>query len=58
MSKFEQVGVERQLESDSRREALKAFKHSCKVCCYRGIKIECEKCSIFHVHNEVMACFG
>lgn len=57
MTKFEQIGVERQLESDSKREALRSFKHSCEVCCYRGLRIDCDKCSIAHVHNEVIASF-
>lgn len=57
MTKFEQIGVERQLESDSKREALRNFRHSCEVCCYRGIHLNCDKCSIAFVHSEVVACF-
>lgn len=57
MTKFEQIGVERQLESETKREALKNFKHSCEVCCYRGMRIDCERCSIAFVHSEVVACF-
>lgn len=57
MTKFEQIGVERQLESDSKKEALRNFRHSCNVCCYRGMHLNCDKCSIAFVHNEVVACF-
>lgn len=56
MTEFEQIGVERQLESETKREALKNFKRSCEVCCYRGMRIDCERCSIAFVHSEVVAC--
>lgn len=57
MTKFEQIGVERQVECDSKHEALKTFSHSCYVCCCRGMKIDCDRCAIAHVHKEVIACF-
>ena len=57
VTKFEQIGVERQHESESKIEAQKNFSHSCKVCCYRGIQINCDKCAIAFVHNEVSAYF-
>lgn len=57
MTKFEQVGIERQLESDSKKEAIRSFEHSCMVCCYRGIKLDCSKCSIAHVHKQTLASF-
>lgn len=57
MTKFEQIGVERQIDCDSKREALRCFMHSCKVCCYRGMRIDCDKCAIAYVHKEVIACF-
>lgn len=57
MTKFEQIGVERQLESENKKEASQNFHHSCNVCCCRGMRIDCDKCSIAFVHNEVIACF-
>ena len=39
------------------REANKAFNHSCDCCCNRGMKIDCDKCSIAFVHSLVVACF-
>lgn len=57
MTKFEQIGVERQLESDTKAAALYNFKHSCKVCCYRGMKIDCDRCAIAFTNSEVVACF-
>ena len=58
MTKFEQIGVERQLESDSKKEALRNFRHSCNVCCYRGIHLNCDKCSIAEAHKQVVATFN
>ena len=57
MTKFETIGIARQHESDSKRDALKAFKHSCDVCCNRGMRIDCDRCAIAHVHREVVAFF-
>lgn len=57
MTKFEIIGVKRQLESDTKKEAKANFRHSCKVCCYKGMKIDCKQCSIAYTHKEVMAIF-
>ena len=57
MTKFEQIGVNRQYDAESKREAKKAFAHSCHCCCYKGIKLDCDKCSIAHVHSLVIAAF-
>lgn len=57
MTKFEQIGVERQLESENKMWALKNFRHSCNVCCYRGMRIDCDRCSIAFTHNEILAYF-
>lgn len=57
MTRFEEVGVERQLMSDSKARAERAFRHSCELCCYRGFRIDCDRCSIAHTHYEVVAVF-
>lgn len=57
MSKFEQIGIEHQLESSNKYEALKSFKHSCYVCCYKGIHINCDRCGIAETHKELIAYF-
>lgn len=57
MLKFEQIGVERQLESTNKYEALQSFKHSCNVCCYKGIHLECDRCAIAQTHSQVVAYF-
>ena len=58
MTKFEQVGVNYQHDANSILEANKAFKHSCSCCCNKGIKLECDKCAIAHVHDMVLAYFN
>lgn len=57
MTKFEQIGVNRQYDSDSKHEATRAFNRSCEVCCNKGMHITCEKCSIAYVHSLVIATF-
>ena len=58
MTKIEQISVNRQYEDETVREANKAFDHSCDCCCNRGMKIDCERCSIEFVHSLVVACFN
>ena len=57
MTKFEQVGINHQYDAGSKDDAIKAFKHSCNVCCNRGMHIQCDKCGIACVHNLVVATF-
>lgn len=57
MTKFEQIGVERQLDSVSKGDAVKNFRNSCEVCCHKGMWIDCDRCSIAFTHKEVLACF-
>ena len=57
MTKFEQVGVNYQYDADTKEAARRAFRYSCNCCCNRGMKIDCEKCSIAFVHSLVIACF-
>ena len=57
MTKFEQIGVNRQYEAADVHEANKLFAHSCDVCCNKGMHIQCDKCSISYVHSLVVASF-
>lgn len=57
MTKFEQVGVNLQYDADSVRRAKANFKHSCDVCCSRGIRISCDRCAIAATHSMVVAGF-
>lgn len=57
MTKFEQIGVNYQYNAESKKDASKAFQHSCHACCTKGIQISCDKCSIAWVHSLVVATF-
>lgn len=55
LTKFEQVGVNYQLDSASKQEANRNFRYSCRVCCNRGMRIECDRCAISATHDAVVA---
>lgn len=57
MTKFEQVGVNLQNEAESKREASRSFRYSCRVCCERGMRIDCDKCAIAYTHEATVAAF-
>ena len=57
MTKFEQIGVNYQMDSTSKQEAVKCFKFSCNCCCNKGIRIDCDRCQIAQVHYQMMAAF-
>ena len=57
MTKFEQVGVNMQYEATTKEVAIRKFSRSCECCCNKGMRIECNKCSIATVHQLVVASF-
>ena len=57
MTKFEQIGVNMQYESETREKAIKKFSRSCECCCTKGMHISCDMCAIETVHKLVMASF-
>lgn len=57
VTKFEQVGVELQYEASNKHEANRSFKYSCRVCCERGMRIECDRCAISVTHAITVAAF-
>lgn len=58
MTKFEQVGVDLQYDALSVRDAVKSFRYSCKVCCRRGMRIDCDRCAIRATHDMTVASFA
>ena len=58
MTKFEQIGVNYQYDANNISEANKSFNYSCQCCCNKGMRIDCDRCAIAHVHNLVVACFN
>ena len=57
MTKFEQIGINIQLSATSKEDALKKFNHSCNLCCYKGMHIDCDHCAIAVTHNQLIAIF-
>ena len=58
MTKFEQVGVDLQYDAMSVRDAVTSFRYSCKVCCRRGMRIDCDRCAIRATHDMTVAYFA
>lgn len=57
MTKFEQIGINIQLGSISKEDALQRFNYSCTLCCHKGMRIECDRCAISATHNQLIAIF-
>lgn len=57
MTKFEQIGVNYQYDAKSKDDANRSFAYSCKCCCQRGMRIECDRCAIEIAHSLVIAAF-
>ena len=57
MTKFEQVGVNMQYDSATKEIAEQRFSRSCECCCYKGVHLNCNRCSIATVHSLVIASF-
>ena len=57
MTKFERIGVSFQHDARSKAEANLSFKYSCRVCCERGLPINCERCAIASANDLTVAAF-
>jgi hypothetical protein len=57
MTKFETVGVNYQYDACNKHEADKSMMYSCKCCCEKGMRIECDRCAIAQAHAMVIAYF-
>jgi hypothetical protein len=58
MTKFEQIGINIQLDSISKEDALKRFTRSCLLCCHKGMRINCDHCAIATTHRQLLAIFA
>lgn len=58
MTKFEQIGVERQYQSADKVESDRNFRISCNICCRKGLHIDCDRCAIAVAHEAVQVVFG
>ena len=50
MTKFEQKGIQLQYSAATKEYAQKVFSYSCDCCCNKGMRIDCDRCSINSVH--------
>lgn len=57
MNKFERVGVNLQYAATNKQQAQRSFSYSCDCCCNMGMRLDCDKCAISHVHSMVVAYF-
>ena len=57
MTKFEQVGVQLQNEATNKQDAMRSFAYSCRCCCDKGMRIECDRCAIATTHRMTVAAF-
>ncbi|MCM1440027.1 MAG: hypothetical protein NC131_12625 [Roseburia sp.] len=55
MSKFETIGVQNLEDCVTKQELRKAHQRSCRCCCKRGMKLDCEHCAIDCVYHQIMA---
>ena len=58
MTKFEQVGANYQYSANTKEDAGRSFRYSCRCCCERGMHIDCDHCAIAAAHDLVVAAFN
>lgn len=54
MSNFEAIGIDYQYNARTIAGAKRAFEISCNKCTTTGKHIECAKCAIASVHNNIV----
>lgn len=55
MSRFYEIGVDRQYEAKTPAEAKRQYEKSCALCCTRpGYRCDCDRCPIATAHEIVM----
>ena len=57
-TKFESIGVSIQNATSSKQEAIAEFQRSCRICNYRGIRVDCDRCAIANAHSLNLAAFA
>lgn len=53
MTTFEEIGVKCQEKARNFWQAKKQFDWSCKLCCLKGMRIDCDRCHIAWAHDNV-----
>lgn len=57
MTRFEEIGVGFQQNAMSKRDADRSFHSSCRCCCERGMRLNCDRCAIFETHSIMISIF-
>lgn len=52
--KFIDKALELQYRAENAPQAAKMFEYSCKLCCERGIRLECDRCPVRFAHESIM----
>lgn len=55
MSRFEERGVEFQVNAQNSEQAKRSFDYSCNLCCNRGLRISCDRCAIRVTHERIVS---
>lgn len=58
MTKFEQMGVNAQMDATTPEEARRSFQWSCNCCCNHGMRLDCDRCAIRACHYSTLAIFN
>lgn len=58
MTRFEDVGISRLLDSSSRREAKRSFERSCRKCSESGRRTLCDSCPIRCTYENMETVFA
>lgn len=58
MTRFEQIGADKQYYAQNLNEANKNFERSCTRCATSGRNVECSKCTIAFVHEIMVDYFN
>lgn len=51
MTRFESIGVDLQQNAETIQQAKRAFNYSCRMCCQRGLHLDCDSCAIYGAHK-------
>lgn len=57
MSKFVEIGVEKQYSASTIHQATTRYEQSCYLCCIRGRHADCKFCNIDYAHKEIIDYF-
>lgn len=57
ITRFEEIGAQKQWSAKNKGQALKFYDESCELCWKYNMHIDCDKCAIKKAHEAVMKIF-